>query len=409
VIIKRNIKFYVRRSLKRSPIRMIVNFNCISVEFYTGIIVTPNYWNYTKQRIMPKYKEKNNFVAAKYNNVLATYETIIEDIFNKYELVEKRIPTVMELRKDFFSRIDKKDKLNKYSFFSIFDEFLISEKVNKNWSDKTFKRLQSVRNNLYMFNPKITFEALEKDIIKYMDFLNQKGYRSSTIAKEYNILDWFLGWAKTKKYYTGNIEMPKVKQKDTKEIVYLTIEELKRIEQYQSDNVTAMLAKDMFLLSCYTGLRYSDIIRLRWEDIIEDSIHIIAQKTGKVTSINLNKNSISVLNRHKDKDPIFPAMANGTLNLYLKQIGKECQINAIQHVSYFKYNKKYEKTFPKHELLSIHCGRRTFIITALTLGISENVIMKWTGHSNFNSMKPYHKIVDELKKREVLKFDNLFG
>ena len=68
-------------------------------------------------------------------------------------------------------------------------------------------------------------------------------------------------------------------------------------------------------------------------------------------------------------------------------------------------NKRYEEVYPKYELLTTHCGRRTFIVNSLYLGIPAEVVMKWTGHTDYDSMKPYVKIVDELKEESMRKFD----
>lgn len=68
-------------------------------------------------------------------------------------------------------------------------------------------------------------------------------------------------------------------------------------------------------------------------------------------------------------------------------------------------SKRVEKIVPKWELLSSHTGRRTFVVNALRLGIPAEVIMRWTGHSSYEAMKPYVKIVDELKKEQMSKFD----
>ena len=43
---------------------------------------------------------------------------------------------------------------------------------------------------------------------------------------------------------------------------------------------------------------------------------------------------------------------------------------------------------PKWELAGTHTGRRTFIVNALSLGITLNIVMKWTGHSDYKAMKP---------------------
>ena len=50
---------------------------------------------------------------------------------------------------------------------------------------------------------------------------------------------------------------------------------------------------------------------------------------------------------------------------------------------------------------------RTFIVYALSLGITPNIVMKWTGHSDHKAMKPYIDIVDSIKASSMTKFDGL--
>ena len=61
------------------------------------------------------------------------------------------------------------------------------------------------------------------------------------------------------------------------------------------------------------------------------------------------------------------------------------------------------------ELVGTHTGRRTFIVTTLSLGIPPNVVMKWTGHSDYSSMKPYIDIVDDIKATSMTKFNGLIS
>ena len=60
---------------------------------------------------------------------------------------------------------------------------------------------------------------------------------------------------------------------------------------------------------------------------------------------------------------------------------------------------------PKYELVSIHTGRHTFVVAALTLGIPTEVIRKFTGHKSLDAMASYIAIVDELKAQEMDKFN----
>ena len=95
------------------------------------------------------------------------------------------------------------------------------------------------------------------------------------------------------------------------------------------------------------------------------------------------------------------------MNDYLKELGQICEINEPQKVVFYQGSKRRESVFPKWQLLTTHCGRRTFVVNALRLGIPSEVIIRWTGHSDFKAMKPYVKIVDELKKQSMAKFDTL--
>ncbi|NHQ68928.1 hypothetical protein HAV29_20350, partial [Elizabethkingia miricola] len=59
----------------------------------------------------------------------------------------------------------------------------------------------------------------------------------------------------------------------------------------------------------------------------------------------------------------------------------------------------------KWQVLSTHAGRRTFVVNALRLKIPTVVIREWTGHKTEEAMRPYKKIVDELKSSEMSKFN----
>ena len=61
----------------------------------------------------------------------------------------------------------------------------------------------------------------------------------------------------------------------------------------------------------------------------------------------------------------------------------------------------------KWELVGIHAGRCAFIVNVLSLGITPNIVMKWTGHSDYKAMKPYIDIVDSIKAGEMTKLNML--
>jgi len=128
-----------------------------------------------------------------------------------------------------------------------------------------------------------------------------------------------------------------------------------------------------------------------------------------VIKIELNKYSHSILSKYKDiplPDGLaLPVISNQKMNEHLKDLAKMAGFTQPIRIAYFKGNQRFEDVKPKHDLITTHCGRRTFIVNALYLGIPAEVIMKWTGHSDFDAMKPYVEIVDLLKAREMDKFN----
>ena len=118
----------------------------------------------------------------------------------------------------------------------------------------------------------------------------------------------------------------------------------------------------------------------------------------------MNLYSRAILDKYKDNkiEKALPVISNQRMNDYLKEIGKIAKIKEPQSIVYFIGNQRYEEVHPKYDLLTSHCGRRTFIVNPLYLGIPAEIAMR---HSDYDSMKPYIKIVDELKIESMKKFD----
>ena len=118
---------------------------------------------------------------------------------------------------------------------------------------------------------------------------------------------------------------------------------------------------------------------------------------------------------------VLPVISNQKMNDYLKELGELAEINEPVRETYYKGNERIDEVTPKYALLSTHAGRRTFnaflkivndarrtfICNALALGIPAQVVMKWTGHSDYKAMKPYIDIADDIKANAMNKFNQL--
>ena len=91
----------------------------------------------------------------------------------------------------------------------------------------------------------------------------------------------------------------------------------------------------------------------------------------------------------------------------MKELGELAEINEPIRETYYKGNQRIDEVTPKYALLGTHAGRRTFICNALALGIPAQVVMKWTGHSDYKAMKPYIDIADDIKANAMSRFNQL--
>lgn len=89
----------------------------------------------------------------------------------------------------------------------------------------------------------------------------------------------------------------------------------------------------------------------------------------------------------------------------MKKIGKMLGFDEPVTISQYYGATRVDRIVPKHELLSTHCGRRTFISNAISMGIDPSIVMKWTGHAEYSAMRPYIDIADSIRKNAMKIFD----
>jgi site-specific recombinase XerD len=144
--------------------------------------------------------------------------------------------------------------------------------------------------------------------------------------------------------------------------------------------------RDIFLFSCYTGLAYADVKKLKRSEIIigidgEQWLVSRRQKTDISARIPVLPAALTIIERYKnhpqchDKDQVLPILSNQKMNAYLKEIADACRI---------------QKT------LTYHIARHTFATTVtLTNGVPIETVSKMLGHRNLRTTQHYAKILDK--------------
>jgi integrase len=401
------------------PIRMRVSYGGKRVDIRIGYSIEPEKWDTKAMRVIPNVKNKFKHSGNEINKAILNAETQIDEIFLRYELLEKRAPTLSELKQAFDEMNGKTHETEPVkSFWNVYDEFIKSEGIDREWSVATYTKFETIKSHLNNFDKNLCFENLtEAKLQAFLLYQHDKAkLRNTTIAKYLSYIKWFLRWAYKKDYYNGKLHetfKPKLKGTDgnSKTIIHLTWDELMALLNFEfnDDKPSLSLVRDVFCFLCFTGLRHSDVYKLKRSDVKDDHILIVTKKTVEGVKVELNKYSKAILNKYKDvhfkNDKVLPVISNQQMNDHLKIMGEIAGLNDLIRIVYFRKGERIEEVYPKYAKLTTHCGRRTFVVNALYLGIPSEVIMKWTGHSDHRSMKPYVKIVDKLKEREMSKFD----
>lgn len=423
--IKRNIIFALESRKKNGvpvienvPIRMRVIFASHRIEFTTGYRIDAAKWDADKQRVKNGCTNKLKQSASDINTDLLRYYTIMQEVFKEYE-VKDIMPTPQEIKDSFNNKVNPTEEVQEEQkgFWEIFNEFVSECGKQNNWTDSTYEKFAAVKNHIKEFKAEPTFVYFDEEgLNNYVDFLRKtKDMRNSTIGKQLGFLKWFIRWA-FKKGYHQNIafETFKPKLKNTpKKVIFLTWDELNKLKACNIPQNKQYLerVRDVFLFCCFTGLRYSDVYNLRTSDVKADHIEITTVKTADSLVIELNNHSKAILEKYKDVhlegNKVLPVISNQKMNDYLKELGELAEINEPIRETYYKGNQRIDEVTPKYALLGTHAGRRTFICNALALGIPAQVVMKWTGHSDYKAMKPYIDIADDIKANAMSRFNQL--
>lgn len=245
---------------------------------------------------------------------------------------------------------------------------------------------------------KLPMKAVDKSfIVRFLKFLrgaSVKGNRGlyetiplspNTIQTYYNALVTALKCAYRDRLIaedpTNFIRNDEKPRGELVEKVYLTEEELMKLSQTKCNN---QYVADIFLFSCLTGLRYSDIISLKWSELTAHENGVVILKKVQVKTQNkvefpLSASAVKLLPARKaDNELVFgKPFSHSTCN---NQVRSWCKKAGIS----------------KH--LSFHSARHTFATLMLTKGADLYTVSKLLGHTNIQTTQIYAAVVEKSKQ-----------
>ncbi len=350
------------------------------IEIATSVTLAAKDWSATLQRV-----KRRNRLHERYNTILEAYDKKAMKLLINNFVHEDTVITLQQFKDQMLS-VGQED--------GSFTDYILNY-LNDNKSRLRLESWWSYKSQitkLLKFKKKVLFTDLtEKFISDYHHYMiHSLRNNENTASKSLRSLRTFINIALRYKQMKNNpFQFVTIKKVDGKRD-FLSLEELNSLSQaYFTGKLTKPIEKEIlqyFLFSCYTGLRYSDLKSLQSNSISDNKVKIKMHKTGYLVTVPLTQKAVNLLptSLGSGTQSVFRIYCNKVTNRILKLIGMRYEI-------------------PKK--LTCHVARHTFATASITLGIPIEVVSKLLGHTSIKTTQVYAKIVDNVKEREMQKWD----
>ena len=251
----------------------------------------------------------------------------------------------------------------------------------------------------YSFYQRFT-KYLSHDVVKPD---GEKGLAVNTVGKTIRNLKIFLRDC-SRKHIIEPIDTSdfRVYQEDV-ENIYLTENEINTINNLDlSKEKDRERIRDLFVLGCYTGLRYSDLSSIKPANIKGDFIHLRQGKTMNHVVIPLNNTAKKIIRKYSGGIP--EGIHLNDFNKLIKGIAAEAGIDEDIIVTQKRGSERIDTTYKKFDLIASHTCRRSFCTNEYLKGTPTLFIMKISGHRTERNFLKYIKVDEKLAAQKMLEF-----
>lgn len=428
-----SVSFYLK-SKKSNNCRVYLKLtdrDNVDIRLSTGVSVKPRHWSKKKGVLSPDAMaiSKNKTLADFANKVMEVYSTAInKGIRPNAEFIKSQLDAT-ETAKEHYRK-----------FWQIWEQYIRS-KQNRVGA-LTFEKLNSLKFHLENFEH---YSGMPWDLelistSRLQDFdtylLNASGYYHSayrankkefnrdavkvenvpmgvnnqTTKKYFGFLKMFLNWCKDEGYTVNEaykkhksvsfIKPPRVAMSD-QDLAKIRLADLTGKNYLQN-------VRSLFLISCFTALRYSDYSRINKSHLKYENdtpfLVIFQQKVKKQIRIPLTK-EIENLVIDLIEGNVHP-VTNQRMNMYLKELCQIAGIDEPMEVTEQKAGITVSTTKPKFELITSHTGRRTCATNLMLKGVPVKTICSITGHASEKQLFDYIHVPDKLSDEILIRAIN---
>lgn len=386
--------FHLKDPKSDKPTAIFILFNADGkrTKIYTGYTIHKDEWDKDEQKARIRRHDPGN-------GTLNLGLKRMADVLNTY-YAEARSRGVLPRTEDLRAAIEPQEEVQEKKPLLLPDFAAYVSRLVATRRPATAKSAKTTCNHLAAYQRQtrkpLEYESLNMSF--YDGFtsylLNVAKLTDNSLSKQISILKRFLADAVVR----GHTERQDFKRwswvRREPDTITLTHQELLAIERLELPTKHYLdNARGLFLLSCYTALRFSDVAELQPINDKGDRLRVTTQKTSDTLTIPVSPKARVILDRMW-KGELHP-ITNQKMNLYLKELAKLAGIDTEIETNTYRAGDRLAKRTPKHDLISSHTGRRTFVTLALEDGIPWEVIMKVTGHKDMKSFRRYINVSEE--------------
>ncbi len=384
------------------------------MKYYTPENILPKYWNGNAKP--HRAKETTKFPEyPEFNKRLDNIETAIKNTIRKYANDNaNKPPTPAILRPLLDIAVKDNGNVKRETLLSFFEKFIEqckagtkTGKKGKPITEGTIKSYKTTKSILEDYQKQshkdLSFENIDmqffNDFTKYLTLTKKQS--ANYINKNFKVIKTVLNYAtdlgiNTKTAFKSSSFSAPTEETDS---VYLPEHELKEIAGLDlSNDLSLDRVRDLFLIGCYTGLRFSDLSTLRPENINKGMITITQIKTGTPVAIPVH----DVVNRimFKYGGNLPKALSNQKMNDALKDIAKQCNsLKKKVSITFTKAGKTVTKAGKdtnsapeKWQFVTTHTARRSFATNQYLNKVPVITIQAITGHKTQSAFMKYIKV-----------------
>jgi integrase len=391
-----NVKTYLKTEADkegRQQILFFVTHQGKRIKIPTGIKVHPASW--TGSGVKTSRKEPQKQAEAK-DSLLKIKHGIINKIIadsmiNMENLTLERLKERFlnwNMKKDLEDQVPESD--TKLLFRNIVDSY--KEKYRNIRKESTMRKFNQVVTALEQYNKNILITEIDHDfLIEYCNFLIEEGKENNTIKHNHIKIIKIIAKEALRQGIRVSRDIEQFTWKGAKKKPFAaTWDEVQEIAKLEGLNKSQQHIRDGFIISCYTGLRNSDLKNIRKSMINEQDgkkvLRVVMEKTGFDYYIPLNDTVISILEKYGYDMPVYTLQhENREIKDIAWKVTKEEKVPRIR----FMGNRKTVDMVLKKEMFSTHTGRRTFGRRFLDKGGSVVILSKMLGHNSIETTLRY--------------------